>query len=90
MSEETKQKIMDGARKSLIKEGHRRSTIKVIAGYARVNHGLVHHYFGSKEELMVALIQHQAQQVLHVLFRDYILIGWRSFFRSAAQKALQR
>ena len=71
MSEETKQKIIDGARKSLIKEGHRRSTIKVIADYAGVNHGLVHHYFGSKEELMVALIQHQSQQVLLVLFRDY-------------------
>ena len=71
MSEETKQKIMDGARKSLIKEGHRRSTIKVIADYARVNHGLVHHYFGSKEELMVALLQHQSQQVLHLLLSDY-------------------
>ena len=74
MSEETKQKILDGARKSLIKEGHRRSTIKVIADYAGVNHGLVHHYFGSKEELMVALIQHQSQQVLPVIFCDHP--GW--------------
>ena len=32
---------------------------------------LVHHYFGSKEELMVALIQQQAQQVLPELFRDH-------------------
>ena len=71
MSEKTKQKLLDGARKSLIKEGHRRSTIKVIADYAGVNHGLVHHYFGSKEELMVALIQHQSQQVLPVIFRDH-------------------
>ncbi|SVA86330.1 uncharacterized protein METZ01_LOCUS139184 [marine metagenome] len=71
MSEKTKQKILDGARKSLVKEGHRRSTIKVIADYAGVNHGLVHHYFGSKEELMVALIQHQSQQVLPVIFRDH-------------------
>ena len=71
MSEETKQKILDGARKSLIKEGHRRSTIKVIANYAGVNHGLVHHYFGSKEELMVSLIQHQSQQVLPVIFGDH-------------------
>ena len=71
MSEKTKQKILDGARKSLIKEGHRRSTIKVIADYAGVNHGLVHHYFGSKEELMVALVQHQSQQVLPVIFRDH-------------------
>ena len=71
MSEKTKQKILDGARKSLIKEGHQRSTIKVIAEYAGVNHGLVHHYFGSKEELMVALIQHQSQQVLPVIFRDH-------------------
>ena len=74
MSEETKRKILDGARKSLIKEGHRRSTIKVIADYAGVNHGLVHHYFGSKEELIVALIQHQSQQVLPVIFRDHP--GW--------------
>ena len=71
MSEKTKQKILDGARKSLVKEGHRRSTIKVIANYAGVTHGLVHHYFGSKEELMVALIQHQSQQVLPVIFRDH-------------------
>ena len=71
MSEKTKQKILDGARKSLVKEGHRRSTIKVIANYAGVNHGLVHHYFGSKEELMVALVQHQSRKVLPVIFRDY-------------------
>ena len=39
MSEETKQKIMEGARKSLIKEGHRCSTIKVFADYVGVNQG---------------------------------------------------
>ena len=39
MFEETKQKIMKGSRKSLIKEGYRRSTIKVIADCAGVNQG---------------------------------------------------
>ena len=39
MSEVTKQKIIDGARKSLIKEGHQRSTIKVVEDYAGVNPG---------------------------------------------------
>ena len=39
MFEETKQKIMKGSRKSLIKDGHRRSTIKVIADCAGVNQG---------------------------------------------------
>jgi AcrR family transcriptional regulator len=39
MSEETKQKIMEGTREGLIKESHRRSTIKVIADYAGVNQG---------------------------------------------------
>jgi len=62
---------MYGACKGLIKEEHRRSIIKVIADYARFNCGMAHNYFCSKEELMVALIQHQAQQVLHVLSRDY-------------------
>ena len=39
MSEVTKQKIIDGARKSLIKEGHRRSSIKIIADNAGANQG---------------------------------------------------
>ena len=39
MFEETKQKIMKDSSKSLIKEGHRRSTIKVIADCAGVNQG---------------------------------------------------
>ena len=39
MFEETKQKIMKGSRKRLIKEGHRCFTIKVIVDYAWVNQG---------------------------------------------------
>ena len=39
ISEKTKQKIMEVTRKGLIKETHRRSTIKVIEDCAAVNQG---------------------------------------------------
>ena len=64
MSETTKQKILSGARECLVREGHARSTVKRIAHYAGVNHGLLHHYFGSKEELMVALLEQLTENML--------------------------
>ena len=70
MSEATKKKILSGARVCLAREGHRRSTIKRISEYAGVNHGLLHHYFGSKEELMVALLEQQTNHMLKELFQD--------------------
>ena len=67
MSGTTKQKILSGARDCLVREGHTRSTVKRIADYAGVNHGLLHHYFGSKEELMVALLeQHRQESFCHL------------------------
>ena len=57
MSEETIKKLLEGAQKCLVREGFRKTSVKAIAHYAGVNHGLVHHYFGSKEELLAALVQ---------------------------------
>ena len=70
MSGATKQKILSGARDCLVREGHARSTVKRIAHYAGVNHGLLHHYFGSKEELMVALLEQQTENMLKELFQN--------------------
>ena len=70
MSEITKKKILIGARECLVREGHARSTIKRISEYAGVNHGLLHHYFGSKEELMVALFEQLTENMLKELFKN--------------------
>ncbi len=70
MSGTTKQKILSGARDCLVREGHTRSTVKRIADYAGVNHGLLHHYFGSKEELMVALLEQLTENMLKELFQN--------------------
>ena len=70
MSGTTKQKILSGARECLVREGHARSTVKRIAHYAGVNHGLLHHYFGSKEELMVALLEQLTENMLKELFQN--------------------
>ena len=57
MSQDTRKKLLEGAQKCLVQEGFRKTSVKAIARYAGVNHGLVHHYFGSKEELLAALVQ---------------------------------
>ena len=67
---ETEKKLLQGARECLIKEGHRRTTIKRIAEYAGVNHGLVHHYFGSKEGLLLALLEQTQQGAITGFFDE--------------------
>ena len=51
------QKLINAARVCLIDKGHAHCSVKVIAAEAGVNHGLVHHYFGSKEGLYAALVE---------------------------------
>ena len=60
MSQDTRKKLLEGAQKCLVQEGFRKTSVKAIARYAGVNHGLVHHYFGSKEELLAALVENVA------------------------------
>ena len=65
MSQDTRKKLLEGAQKCLIQQGFRKTSVKAIARYAGVNHGLVHHYFGSKEELLAALIEAVASGESH-------------------------
>lgn len=52
----TKDKILEGAKSYLLKHGQFGFSIRSIATEAGVNQGLVHHYFGSKENLVLELI----------------------------------
>ena len=58
MSEDTKEKIVEGAYRALVRDGYARTTVKDIAAAAGVAPGLVHYYFDTKEELLVAAIEH--------------------------------
>ncbi len=57
----TKDKIIKGAKDFLLREGQAGFTVRAIAAEAGVNPGLVHHYFGSKENLIIALIDIEAE-----------------------------
>lgn len=59
----TRERLLDAARACLIEQGHQACSVKAIAGRAGVNHGLVHHYFGSKEQLWLELIAREAERV---------------------------
>ena len=56
----TREKILKGAKDYLLKHGQAGFTIRAIATEADVNKGLVHHYFGSKENLVLELIDYVA------------------------------
>jgi AcrR family transcriptional regulator len=48
---QTRDQILRAARALFAERGYARTTIRSIAAAAEVNQGLVHHYFGSKEQL---------------------------------------
>lgn len=52
---DAKEKLINAADKCLIEKGSHAACIKMIAETAGVNHGLIHHYFGSKEGLFIEL-----------------------------------
>ena len=60
--QKTREKLLNAARDSLLEIGHAQSTIKKISARAKVNHGLVHHYFGSKEALFLEVLLDEKQR----------------------------
>jgi AcrR family transcriptional regulator len=49
--------LLDAAERLLISEGHAGVSTRRIAREAQVNHGLVHYYFGSVEELLIQVLE---------------------------------
>ena len=48
---QTETRILDAARRAFAEHGYERTTIRGVAGVAKVDPGLVIHYFSSKDEL---------------------------------------
>ena len=49
--------LLDAAERLLVELGHARVTTRRVAEEAGVNHGLVHYYFGSIENLLVRVLE---------------------------------
>jgi len=54
---DTRQAILDAARGAFAESGFDGSSIRRIAGRAGVDPALVHHYFGTKDELFMATVE---------------------------------
>jgi AcrR family transcriptional regulator len=50
----TREEILAAARQLFARRGYQATTMRAIAAEAGVNAALVHHYYGSKEQLLVA------------------------------------
>src|SRR5262245_36907367 len=53
----TEQALLDAAERLLVEVGAEGITTRRVAEEARVNHGLVHYYFGSVEQLLVRVLE---------------------------------
>jgi AcrR family transcriptional regulator len=56
--------LLDAAERLLIDEGHAGITTRKVAAAAGVNHGLVHYYFGSIEELLFQAMERYTERLL--------------------------
>ncbi|HEV3461092.1 MAG TPA: TetR/AcrR family transcriptional regulator [Candidatus Dormibacteraeota bacterium] len=64
MPDQTKERIVDAAYRTLVKRGYHETSMKDIAAEAGVAPGLAHYYFETKEDLLVAAIEHGCQPVI--------------------------
>ena len=49
--------LLDAAERLLVERGHAGLTTRALAAEAGVNHGLVHYYFGSLENLLARVLE---------------------------------
>ena len=62
--EEAKQRFLDAAERLLIEIGYSGITTRRIASEAGANHGLVHYYFGSMDELLVQVLERFTERLI--------------------------
>ncbi|WP_062048326.1 TetR/AcrR family transcriptional regulator [Bacillus sp. JCM 19034] len=66
MGTDKKQLIMDAATKSFSLFGYKATTMDQVAKIARVGKGTIYTYFSTKEELLMAIIEHLAIEMREV------------------------
>ena len=56
--------LLDAAERLLIETGYAGLTTRGVAAEAGVNHGLVHYYFGSMEELLLQVLERFTERLV--------------------------
>jgi AcrR family transcriptional regulator len=56
--------LLDAAERLLVQQGYGAITTRKLAEHAGVNHGLVHYYFGSMEEVMVQVLERFTERLI--------------------------
>jgi len=64
MADQTKDRIVEAAYRTLVKRGYHETSMKDIAAEAGVAPGLAHYYFETKEDLLVAAIEHGCEPLM--------------------------
>jgi AcrR family transcriptional regulator len=62
--EGAEQSLLDAAERLLVEVGHAGITTRRLADEAGVNHGLVHYYFGSNENLLVRALERFTERLI--------------------------
>jgi AcrR family transcriptional regulator len=81
--EQTRAALLDAAERILIESGYPAATTRAIAAEANVNHGLVHYYFGSVDNLLLETLKRfsaelfERQRALYAEDRPFIE-KWRT------------
>ena len=60
----TEERFLDAAERLLISDGYATISTRRLAEEAGVNHGLVHYYFGSMEQLFVRVLERFTEQLI--------------------------
>ena len=60
----TEEALLDAAEELLVEVGHAGITTRRLAEEAGVNHGLVHYYFGSNENLLVQALERFTERLI--------------------------
>jgi AcrR family transcriptional regulator len=61
---ETEQALLDAAERLLVESGAAGITTRQVAKAAGANHGLVHYYFGSVEQLLVQVLERFTERLI--------------------------
>jgi AcrR family transcriptional regulator len=84
--EATRLRILDAARDLLVERGFGGTSTRAVAERAETQLSLVHYHFGGKQQLLIAVLEHQNEQLLERQRRLYAEPGrlsenWRTACR---------
>jgi AcrR family transcriptional regulator len=62
--QQTEEAFLDAAERLLVRDGYAGITTRKLAGEAGANHGLVHYYFGSMENLLARVLERFTERII--------------------------